>query len=198
MPLPESAPALRERKKAKTRAAIQRHALRLFAEQGYAETTIEAIAEAAEVSPSTFFRYFGTKEAVVAFDPIDPVVFELFQTQPAELSPIQALRATLHAMREELSTEDLQREQQRGALAWSVPELRAAALDQFTANVGVLAEQVAERAGLDPDGFRARAFAGAITGVTMAAMTTIRDDPSKDLFELVDEGLGYLEAGLPT
>jgi len=41
---------LRERKKAKTRAAIQEHALRLFRERGYAATTVEQIAEAAEVS----------------------------------------------------------------------------------------------------------------------------------------------------
>ncbi|MFN8629902.1 MAG: helix-turn-helix domain-containing protein [Chloroflexota bacterium] len=41
--------------------AIQEHALRLFREQGYDRTTVEQIAEAAEVSPSTFFRYFPTR-----------------------------------------------------------------------------------------------------------------------------------------
>lgn len=42
-------PGLRERKKARTRASIQEHALRLFREQGYEATTVEQIAEAAEV-----------------------------------------------------------------------------------------------------------------------------------------------------
>jgi AcrR family transcriptional regulator len=45
---------LRERKKARTRAAIQSHALRLFRERGYDNTPVEMICEAAEVSETTF------------------------------------------------------------------------------------------------------------------------------------------------
>ena len=42
---------LRERKKARTRAAIREHALRLFREQGYQRTTVEQIAAAANPVP---------------------------------------------------------------------------------------------------------------------------------------------------
>ena len=78
---------LRERKKAKTRAAIRQHALRLFREQGYSATTIEQIADAAEVSPATFFRYFPTKEDVVLQDDLDIVTLAALEAQPRELSP---------------------------------------------------------------------------------------------------------------
>src|SRR5438552_19010789 len=91
--LPESSqPALglRERKKAKTRAAIQRHALQLFREQGYEATTIEQIAQAAEFSPSTFFRYFRTKEDVALSDDLDPQFMSSFEAQPTQLTPVPA------------------------------------------------------------------------------------------------------------
>src|SRR4029077_18020468 len=88
---------LRERKKARTRASIREQALRLFREQGYHATTVEQIAAAAEVSPSTFFRYFPTKEDVVLQDDMDTRLLDAFARQPPELGPVAAVRA---AMRE--------------------------------------------------------------------------------------------------
>src|SRR5215467_4794255 len=84
---------LRERKKARTRAAIREHALRLFREQGYDATTVDQIAEAADVSPSTFFRYFPTKEDVVLQDDLDILAVGAFEHQPPDMSPIAAFRA---------------------------------------------------------------------------------------------------------
>ncbi len=88
-------PGLRERKKARTRASIREHALRLFREQGYQATTVEQIAAAAEVSPSTFFRYFPTKEDVVLQDDMDTRMIEALERQPAGLSPLGAVRAAI-------------------------------------------------------------------------------------------------------
>ena len=78
----ELAGGLRERKKAKTRAAIQHEAIRLFSEQGYEATTIEQIAEVVEIAPSTFFRYFRAKEDLVLTDEYDPLIIEAFRAQP--------------------------------------------------------------------------------------------------------------------
>ena len=83
---------LRERKKIQTKETIQREAYRLFDQHGYANTTVEQIAEAAEVSPSTFFRYFPSKELVLMADDLDRVTIEALAQQPADLSPIQAFR----------------------------------------------------------------------------------------------------------
>ena len=61
----EPALGLRDRKKIQTRDTIRREAMRLIKANGYANTTIEQIADAAEIAPSTFFRYFPTKESVL-------------------------------------------------------------------------------------------------------------------------------------
>ena len=55
----------RERKKRETRQRLMEAALRLFREQGYDATTVEQIAESADVAKGTFFNYFETKEAIL-------------------------------------------------------------------------------------------------------------------------------------
>ncbi len=188
---------LRERKKARTRAAIREHAMRLFHEQGYEATTVEQIAEAAEVSPSTFFRYFPTKEDVVITDEYDPLIVAAFKAQPAGLRPVAALRGAMRSVFAELTAEQLALERERQTLILSVPELRAGALDGLAGTVQLLAEVVAERVGRRPDELAVRALAGAVIGVGLAAMLAAAEDPEADLFALLDAAMAHLEAGLP-
>jgi len=189
--------SLRERKKAKTRVAIQRHALRLFQKQGYDETTIEQIADAAEVSPSTFFRYFPTKEDVVLWDNYDPLIVDAIREQSEDVSPIRALRQAFMTVWQEMSEEAIGEQFQRTALVVSVPELRARALEQFTGTVQLLAEVLAERTGREPNDPAVRNLSGAVIGVAFAIMITISENPTADIAKLFDDALAHLEAGLP-
>ncbi|MFI6680761.1 TetR family transcriptional regulator [Kribbella sp. NPDC050470] len=188
---------LRERKKAKTRAAIQEHALRLFREQGYAETTVQEIAAAAEVSPATFFRYFPTKEDTVVFDRLDPVMIDLFRSQPAGLNPTEALRATLRDGVAGLSDEEWQLETERQRLVLGAPELRARMLDQLYATIDLLAELAAERVQRPADDPAVRAWAGAVVGVVMATYEMTPDLSLPDSLRLMDQAFEHLQAGLP-
>jgi AcrR family transcriptional regulator len=189
---------LRERKKARTKMAIQQHAMRLFAERGYQATTVEQIAAAAEVSPSTFFRYFPTKEDVVLYDALDPVLLEAFRTQPADRSPVQALRSAMREVFAELPLEALAMQQERDVLIRSVPELRAKMLDEFAKSLQLFAEIVAERVGRQPDDPAVRTVAGAVIGVGISAWYTAGDHASpRDYLAVMDASLAQLEAGLP-
>ena len=196
-------PGLRERKKAKTRAAIQQEAMRLFRERGYDGATVEEIAEAAEVSPSTFFRYFPTKEDVVLRDDYDDLLLEVFLQQPADLSPLQACRAALHSIGGIVggfSPEERELEKVRMALTFSVPEVRARWINELGRAFQVLAAAVAARVGRPTDDIQVRAFVGAVLGVMLVAMEPLIEDPTREWTEFlpdIDRALAYLEQGLP-
>ena len=193
---------LRERKKARTRAAIREHALRLFRENGYQRTTVEQIAAAAEVSPSTFFRYFPTKEDVVLQDDMDTRMIEALERQPADLSPLSAVRAAVRDAFASYTEADLEVIAETTLLSMTVPEIRARATDEFARTIGIIGEALAKRAGRPADDLAVRTAAGAIIGVMMSLsmpwhgwasdMQTI-----EDLFDRIDQALALLEAGLP-
>lgn len=188
---------LRERKKAKTRAAIQEHALRLFRDQGYAETTVQEIAAAAEVSPATFFRYFPTKEDTIVFDRLDPLMIELFRAQSLELNPTEALRAAIRQSMNTITAEEWELESERQRLVMNAPELRVRMLDQLYAGIDLLADLAAERTGRTPTDFAVRAWAGGIVGVIMATYEQSVDSPMLEYLATMDKAFTHLSAGLP-
>jgi AcrR family transcriptional regulator len=193
----QSRPGLRERKKAKTKAIMQEQALRLFAKQGYDGTSVEQIAEAAEVSPSTFFRYFPTKEAVVLHDTLDPLIIENFRSQPPGINTVQALRSALHTVFSEMPKDQLDRELQRSELMHDVPELRAAMLGEFAKNIDMFSQLIADRIGRSAQDASVRVLAGAIIGVILSALLRAYEDPKADYLRYYDEALAQFEKGLP-
>jgi AcrR family transcriptional regulator len=192
---------LRERKKARTRASLREHALRLFREKGYQNTTVEQIAAAAEVSPSTFFRYFPTKEDLVLQDDMDIRMIEALEQQQPDLGPVAAVRAASRQMFDSYTAADMDVLRETTMLTMTVPEIRARAMDEFARTITVVAEAMARRAGRSPDDLAVRTVAGAIVGVIMSVTMPWESWPDgtsfEDLFGQIDEALGLLEAGLP-
>jgi len=151
-----SAPATisgrRERKKLETRAALEGAALRLFAERGYEQTTVEDIADAADVAVRTFFRYFASKQHVLFGDVAMGFVSRLrdaLALRPADEAPVAAVAAAMETLN--IVSDDEHREiMARMRLVRELPELMPAYLTVLHQMQETIAEFVARRTG-EPD-----------------------------------------------
>ncbi|MEW9547760.1 TetR/AcrR family transcriptional regulator [Nonomuraea sp. NPDC050783] len=187
---------LRERKKARTRALIQKEALRLFREQGYTATTVEQIAEAAEVAPSTVFRYFATKEDLVLIDQYPPFA-EALRAAPPELGPVQAVRAALKQVLDTQTPQERADGLERERLMFTVPELWTASQENIRRVLADLRDELAAREGRAPGDPEIRNVTGAVTGVLVALWFDWAADPGMDVLAAFDQALAHLDAGLP-
>lgn len=137
-------PGLRERKKQMTRQGILDAAERLFAEHGYDGVTVAQIADQANVSVKTLFKYFDSKEDLVfsGEDEIRTALCDAVRERPAGRSPLEAVRGFL----KELAGDD---EQAAGIEAFhsafgAVPQLRSRMLLMYERFEEALAQVLAE------------------------------------------------------
>ncbi len=97
----------REENKEKTRRAILRAALDLFAQKGFYQTTTKAISRKARIAEGTLFNYFRTKEdlALYFFELELVGIIEWYQTDKrARNAPLpEKLFAIIHHLLERLS-----------------------------------------------------------------------------------------------
>jgi AcrR family transcriptional regulator len=192
-----SSSGLRERKKQRTRWAIQAHAMRLFAQQGYDATTVEQIAEAAEVSPSTFFRYFKTKEDVVIHDRYDDMMMAGIKAAPAELGPVGAMRHAFRAMAGQIDDGEWRDAHDRAQLTLTHPALRARSIQNLIDTVDAIATAFAARLDRSPQDFRVRALSGACVGSLIECVIQwAQSDGKLNMAQLVDEALSVIEDGV--
>ncbi|MGH4033886.1 TetR/AcrR family transcriptional regulator [Actinomycetota bacterium Odt1-20B] len=193
-------PSLRERKKQKTRVAIRTATYRLITEQGYDATTVEQIAEAAEVSPSTVFRYFPTKEDIVLTDEYDSLMEAQLRARPADEPFLASLR---HVIRSSvtLSVYDaMDRTDEtriRTQLMIDSPAVRSRMLESMSVTGRMMCQVLADRTGRDADDLEVRAYCMGIVGALLEASIYWGENGYKDdLRDLVDRVLVAFEGGL--
>ncbi|QMU75125.1 TetR family transcriptional regulator [Streptacidiphilus sp. PB12-B1b] len=187
---------LRERKKLKTRRAIRAAAYHRFAAQGYEGTTVDQIAADAEVSPSTFFRYFPTKEDLVITDDYDPIMEAELRSRPAGESMLEsALRAMIEPLRTVLAQE---RDDMllRMRLLRENPAVRARSLAESKRSRDMLLGIFAERTGRPVTDLILRAQIAALVAVAGETVEYWAErDGQDDLIELLQQALKAVAAG---
>lgn len=196
--------SLRERKKRKTQQALQAAAIRLMTENGFDNTTIEQIADAAEVSPRTFFRYFATKEAVLLTDLQDEIVAEELARAADGMSIIDAYEAAVTVAFNELTEDEWAVEQARMRLAVGTPELWATFGSKALRPLNDATAFIAARLGAGPDDVRPHVYAAMLLAAAGASVVSVLPELAdaslerSTLLEALHAGLDLLRAGFPT
>jgi AcrR family transcriptional regulator len=188
---------LRERKRLRTKLAVQAEALRLFAQKGYEQTTVDDIADAAAMSPRTFFRYFPTKEDVILWDEYDDLPFDVLWGERPDGDPLEWLISSVRAVVAELYQKDPELLLTRIKLSFTVPEVRARFLDQQFNVIGPHFAQLANAFGVPLDDLRLPVLLAALYGAMLVAVERWqRNDGREDLVQLFDETIAVLGTGL--
>ena len=145
---------LREVKAARTREQIVNVAIELFVAQGYDQTTMEQIADEAEVAASTLYRYFTSKDLLIldrllVFTDLGAAFAARPPDEPVEESLTVVLRDSLESIVDDPRMAALRQ------IIDGAPALRARILDVATESCAGLARAIGERMALPPDDLRA-------------------------------------------
>ncbi|MGE3074869.1 MAG: TetR/AcrR family transcriptional regulator [Dehalococcoidia bacterium] len=160
---------LRERKKLAAMRRIQSAALELFDRLGFENVTIEQIAAEVEVSPSSVYRYFGTKERVVLWDEGDIEFLAAVAARLSDHSPVDAVRLALAKVLTEYFAGNEERAKRMTRLLFDEPALGTAlseAVNGFTAVVAHALAQASRRAETD---LEVEVIATVLVGALMVA-----------------------------
>lgn len=175
---------------ASTAQVIQQEALRLFAERGFDDVTVEEIAAAAGYSHMTFFRHFPTKEAVVLDDPFDPVFGRFVGATDPALPALERVVTGLLEVWQHIDEPDDETTRLRIRLAADHPRLRARVWENNQRTEQVIVDALIETGASRLDAIVAT---GAVMGAITAALFEWVDDPDRTLGEMVRWSLQMLQ-----
>lgn len=169
-------PTLRERRRLSTRRDISRAALYLVLEHGLGNVTVDDIAEAAGISPRTFFNYFPSKKSAVLAgpDPLPDEAVEVFVTDLDTPVP-EGLRRLLDSL-DVASAEQRELMSRMQQVITAHPELVPVLHERVMEFEGLLAGVVARRLGTEPGDPRPTVAAAVCTALVRVAMTGALDD----------------------
>jgi TetR/AcrR family transcriptional regulator, regulator of mycofactocin system len=192
-------PGATGRPPATSHAAIERAAFRLFAERGFAGTTLDAIAAEVGISPRTLLRYYDSKNDIPwgRFAETLDGFRTVLAAQPADRPLADAVHAGVVAFnRFDLDAHPSHRE--RMALILRTPALQAHAVLRYEQWRAVIAEFVAARCGLAPDDLLPRTVGQVSLALTLSAYGHWLDHPDLALPDLLDAAMaglrGYVAA----
>ena len=162
---------------------------------GYDAVDVSTIAAEAGIGRTTFFRYFGSKPAVVwsAFDATITWLQESLTTHKGQGDPLDAVRAAVvGSTRSALYSSDVWLE--RFKLLDSHPSLQSGAYEHWEAWRRAVAEHIAEAEGLDPSDPVPMAIAGACHGVFVSELRNLHntDDDREVLLQRFDKNLAQV------
>jgi AcrR family transcriptional regulator len=185
---------------------IQSVALDLFEERGFDAVTIEEIAAASEVSPSSVYRYFGTKEQVVLWDESEALLRRLAAAATVDPVPLAGLRRVIMAALDGFAPEDERRLVRRLRLAATTPSLEQATVAYTYSAARVLEDVLARQLRRPVEDLDVQVFAHALAGGLLGMFhhwqgTDFREpmrDVVKRVFELFFEGLDIVTATTAT
>ncbi len=187
--------SLRERSKARRRAAIERSALRLFTERGYDATTIANIADDAEVAPRTIWAYFPTKANLVT-SRIDAAVRRLRDAVTARPAGMPVLEAIGEWISHDEALNDGETLQMYADLFAAQPNLRSFRGEEINHGETAITRAFADELGLQPDDLIPHFVRGTVFGVIIEYVNCAKTANIGDLNRALDDAFTFLKAGL--
>ena len=190
-------PGLRERKKLAAMRQIQAVALDLFEQNGYENVTIEQIAAASDVSPSSVYRYFGDKEHLVIWDEMDLRLLEVIEDELQSHPPIEACRHAVVRVFSNLYSNEEEMARRKTLLYFEEPALRTIQFELLEVYTVEIAEALARATGREAGDLQVQVVASALVGTLMMAIQHWHAGGYKThLQDEIDEALDAIENGL--
>jgi AcrR family transcriptional regulator len=188
---------LRDRKRLAAMRRAQEVALDLFDEHGYDGVTVEQVAAAAELSPSSIYRHFGTKEQLILWDDYDPQILERMTEKLATHPPVEAMYLAIRDVYTQIFDRDERLIRLRTRYSVEEPSVQASVALQTEQLAQLVAVLLARQTGRPDDDLEVRVIGGALIGAISASIRQWHlTDYARPFDQVLDHTFAVLRRGL--